>query len=73
MKFQMPLGHDPEKQQMRGADVEVPDDLTQDEFWSMMLLLGAQLFGEQEDLGENRHRSQWNPVRSLQNHIDRHR
>lgn len=71
MEFKMPLGFDPEKQESRGADVKVPDDLTQDEFWSMMLLMGTQLFGEQEALSERRLRSLWNPVVSLQNHIER--
>lgn len=66
MKLRMPLYPDPEKHQLRMIDADLPDDLTQEELWDFVLLLGFQLFGEEvgEKDGVSRCKG-WNPAASL--------
>jgi hypothetical protein len=62
MEVRMPLYPDPEKHQMRVVELNGPDDLTQEEFWDFVLLMGGQLFGEREQIEDNKSRSVWYPA-----------
>ena len=68
MKMKMPLELDRVKQQLRNIDFECPDDLTQEEFWNFVHLIGVSLFGEEHEDEAGEH-SAWNIHGSFQHFV----
>jgi len=59
MKIYMLLLPDMKNKVMRQINADLPDDLTQKEFWDFVKLVGSQLFGETSESGDSIY-SKWN-------------
>jgi hypothetical protein len=72
MKIKMPLHPDPQMkgpEGLRHIEADLPDDITQSEFWEFVALAGSQMFGDKEEEREGRQVSTWNPVDSLKSNF----
>ena len=52
MQLLRSLEPDVQKKSLRDIKAELPDDITQKEFWNFVRLIGAQLFGEKAGVAE---------------------
>jgi len=65
MKMKMGLLPDMKKQASRSIEAEFPDDLSQEEFWNFVMLMGANVFGEETQRSEGEISSQWDILGSF--------
>ena len=66
MKMKMGLLPDMKKQAVRGIEAEFPDDLSQEEFWNFVMLMGTNAFGEETQRSEGEFSSQWDILGSFE-------
>ena len=76
MDINMPLAPDPrmrDEGDLRRIKAEMPDDVTQEEFWNFVVMAGAQLFGTKgkPEALTGHCLSSWNPMESFKENFQR--
>jgi len=66
MNFEMSLVPDMEAKQLRKIVADLPNDLTQEEFWQFVALAGTTLFGHSKEESPVESKSEWDIVGSFQ-------